>query len=212
MTKKFLTVKGLEYMTYASLIAIGWGLMSLIIFIYYYTNDSYNDTIFWLAGFYLILYLVGAALFIIGLYKMWKGRNEFGKEHISNLEKTLWIAIVLLVISAFISGPLTMLGYSYMITSTIPFFLATLLILIIPLYLIKSLSTPWVKNILIIGVSFFVILYLISTIMVYLLGFNYWNISLRTLSIFSDLIPYTLLFIAYYKTLIKVKNEDIKTT
>ena len=102
MEKKSLTVKGLEYMTYASLIAISWGLMSLIMFIYYYTNESNNDVIDWLTGFYLTLYLIGVVLFIIGLYKMWKGRNEFGKEHTLNLEKTLWIALVILAVSAFV--------------------------------------------------------------------------------------------------------------
>ncbi|MCK4332201.1 MAG: hypothetical protein KAV40_01325 [Thermoplasmatales archaeon] len=208
---KLLTVKGLEYLTYASLIAIGWGLMSLIIFLNYYLNNSFIQMQFWWAGLYLFLYVLGGVLFIIGLYKMWKGRHEFGKQHISNLEKTLWFIIIILAISALTSGPFTMLGYFYMITVTIPFFLLTLMILVIPLYLIKTLSTPWVKNMLIVGVSFFVVLYLISTTMQYVLGLNYRNVSLRTLLILSDLIPYILLFIAYYKTLIHVRNKGIKT-
>jgi len=212
MTNKLLTVEGLKYMTCASLITIGWGLMSLLNVLYYYLNDYLNDTIFWFAGILLILYLVGIVLFMLGLYKMWKGRKEFGNEHKSNLEKTLWIIIIVLVISAFFSGPIGMFGYYYLSASTIPFFLITLLILIVPLYLIKTLSTPLVRKILIFGVSFFVVLYLISTTMRYVLGFLYWDISLRTISILSDLIPYILLFIAYYKTFINVKNKGVKTT
>ncbi len=211
MASKSQTVNGLQYLTYASIIAVGWGFMSLIIFLYYYINDSFTETIFWLAGFYLFLYLVGVVLFIVGLYKMWKGRHEFGKEHISNLEKTLWLVIVFLVISAFISGPISMFGYGYMITTVIPFVLLTLLILSVPLYLLRKLLIPWIKNILIVGVSLFVIIYWISMTMQHVLGFHYWNISLRTLSILSDLIPYILLFIAYYKTLIHVRNKEIKT-
>ena len=212
MTNKLLTVKGLKYMTYASLTTIGWGLMSLLNVLYFYLNDYLNDMMFWFAGCFLILYLVGVVLFMLGLYEMWKGRYEFGNEHKSNLEKTLWIIIVVLVISAVISGPFTMFGIYYMFTSMIPFFLITLLILIVPLYLIKALSTPLVRKMLIFGVSFFVVLYLISTTMRYVLEFYYWDMSLRTLSILSDLIPYILLFIAYYKTFINVKNKGVKTT
>lgn len=212
MVNKLLTVKGLEYLTYASLIAIGWGLMSLIISINYYLNNSFIQMQDWFAGFYLFLYALGGVLFLVGLYWMWKGRHEFGKQHISNLEKSLWLIIVILSISALISGPFTMLGYFfYMSTVAILFFLLTLMILLIPLYLIKTLSTPLVKNVLIVGVSFFVILYLISTTMQYVLGSNYWNVSLQTLSILSNIIPYILLFIAFYKTLIHVRNKGIKT-
>ena len=148
MTNKLLTVKGLRYMTYASLIAIGWGLMSFLNVLYYYLNDYPNETIYWFSGLFLILYLAGGVLFILGFYEIWKGRDEFGKEHKSNLEKTLWIIIIVLAISAFISGPFGMFGYNYMYTSIIPFFLLTLLILITPLYLIKSLSTPLVRRVL----------------------------------------------------------------
>ena len=161
---------------------------------------------------FLFLYLVGVVLFLLGLYKMWKGRHEFGKEHKSNLEKTLWIIIVVLVIVAFIGGPFTMLGTYYMSILTISFFLITFLILFVPLYLIKTLSTPFVRKMLIFGVSFFVVLYLVSITMRYVFEFDYWNMSLRTISFLSDLIPYILLFIAYYKTFINVKNKSVKTT
>ena len=216
MTDKLHTEKGLEYLTYASLTSIGWGVMSVIMFLYYYLIDfptGYpNETIFWITGILLFLYLVGVVLFMVGLSKMWKGRNEYGKKHNSNLEKTLWIIIVVLVISAFISGPIGMFGYYYMFTSMIPFFLITLLILITPLYLIKTLSTPLVRKILIFGVSFFVVLYLIATTMRYVFGFYYWDLSLRTLSTLSDLVPYILLFVAYYTTLINVRNKEIIPT
>ncbi|UCF12552.1 MAG: hypothetical protein JSW06_11060 [Thermoplasmatales archaeon] len=211
MTNKLLTVKGLKYMTYASLTAIGWGLMSFLNVLYYHLNDYLNDIMLWFAGFLLILYLVGVVLFMLGLYEIWKGRHEFGNEHKSNLEKTLWIIILVLVISAFISGPIGMFGYNYIFTSMIPFFLITLLILITPLYLIKTLSTPLVRKMLIFGVSFFVVLYLVSITMRYILEYYYWDMSLRTLSILSDLIPYILLFIAYYKTLNHIRNKEIKT-
>ena len=46
---------------------------------------------FWFAGFYFFLYMLGGVLFLVGLYWMWKGRHEFGKQHISNLEKSLWL-------------------------------------------------------------------------------------------------------------------------
>jgi hypothetical protein len=216
MANQLLTVKGLRYMTYASLIAVGWGIMDGIIFLYYFLidfPDGYpNEMIFWITGLLLFLYLVGVVLFILGLYKMWEGRYEFGNEHKSNLEKTLWIIILVLVISAFISGPFTMVGIYYIFTSMIPFFLITLLILITPLYLIKSLSTPFIRKMLIFGVSFFVVLYLISATMRYVFGFYFMDISLRTLSILSDLIPYILLFIAYYNTFINVKIKSVKMT
>ena len=212
MTNQLLTVKGLKYMTFASLITIGWSLMSLLNVLYFYFNDYPNDMMFWFAGFFLFLYLVGFVLFLLGLFKMWKGRREFGKEHKSNLDKTLWIIIVVLVIVAFISGPFTMLETYYMRILTITFFLITLLILIVPLYLIKTISTPLIRKMLIFGVSFFVVLFLVSATMGYVLEFNYWDMSLRTISFLSDLIPYILLFIAYYKTFINVKNKSVKTT
>ena len=90
MPNKLLTVKGLKYMTYASLTTIGWSLMSLLNVLYFYLNDYPNDMMFLFAGFFLFLYLVGVVLFLLGLYKMWKGSHELGKEHKSNLEIYMW--------------------------------------------------------------------------------------------------------------------------
>ena len=210
MTNKLRTVKGLEYLTYASLTTIGWGLMSLVFFLFYFLNTTSIDPIFWFS-FNFILYVLGGVLFIVGLYWMWKGRDEFGENHISNVEKSLWLIIIILAISALISGPFTMMGNFRMITVTILYFLLTLMILVTPMYLIRSLTTIWIKNILVVGFSLFVILYLIATTILYFLDVIYWYVPMRTLSILSDLIPYTLLFIAFYKTLIHVRNKGIKT-
>ncbi len=218
MTNKLLTVKGLEYLTYASLMAIGWSLMSLVGLLFYFFVTTYHYTpiseiIGWgTISIRIILYGLGGVLFIVGLYWMWKGRDEFGKNHVSNVDKSLWLIIIILAISALISGPFTMVEpYSILIT-TIPYFLLTLMILITPLYLLKSLSPLWIKNMLIVGASIFVILYLIATTIQYGLDVVEWFVPMRTVSIFSDLIPYTLVFIAFYKTLIHVRDKGVKTT
>ena len=143
---------------------------------------------------------------------MWKGRDEFGKNHVSNVDKSLWFIIIILAISALISGPFGMVGRYSVLEITIPYFLLTLMILITPLYLLKSLSPLWIKNMLIVGASLFIILYLIGTTIQYDLDVVEWFVPMRTVSIFSDLIPCVLVFIAFYKTLIHVKNEKITTS
>ena len=209
MNDKLVTIKGLEFLTYASLIAIGWGLVPLITALNYYLNDSYFDTI-WFAGFYSLLYLAGGVLFLVGLYKIWKGRHEIDKEHAINLEKTLWIIIIILSISALISGPFSISGYSATIEVVIIFFLLTFMILFTPLFMLKKFSTPWITNMLLVGVSIFVVLYFSSAILQYVFDYDHWNLLPRTLSILSNLIPYTILFFAFFKVLSGLRNKEIK--
>ncbi len=85
------------------------------------------------------------------------------------------------------------------------------MIITVPLFLIKSLSSAWNKKLLMVGVFIFVILFWISIILEYLPGYHYWDISLRIIFVLSDLIPYILILIAYYTTLNTISKKDIKT-
>jgi len=206
MGKESLTIKGLEYLVYASLVTVIWGLMPAIALIdYYYLKTSMLQNIWW-SILYLCFYGIGAILLIVGLYRMWQGKDEFGKEHTINIDKTLWFIIVILAITALISGPATMI-ISTNITIMFSFFLLTLMIITVPLFLIKSLSSAWIKKLLVVGVFIFVILFCISIILEYFFDYYYWDISLRIIFILSDLMPYILVLNAYYMTLINIRKN-----
>ncbi len=208
MGKESLSIKGLEYLVYASLITVIWGLMPAIALIdYYFFKTSIIQDVWW-SILYLCFYGIGAILLIVGLYRMWQGRDEFGKEHTINIEKTLWLIMVILAIVALISGPATMI-ISANITMMFSFFLLTLMIITVPLILIKSLSSAWIKKSLVFGVFIFVILFWVSMILEYLLDYYYWDVSLRMIFVLSDLIPYILVLIAYYITLIDIRKKEI---
>ena len=122
MEKNLLTMKGLEYLVNASIMTVIWGVMPLIALTdYYFFKASIIQDVWW-SILYLFFYGIGAILFIIGLYRMWQGRDEFGKEHKINLGKTLWLIILLLAITTFISGPATMIIQAN-ITMMVSFFL-----------------------------------------------------------------------------------------
>lgn len=206
MGKESLTMKGLEYLVYASLVTVIWGLMPLISLIdYYFLRTSILQDVWW-SILYLCFYGIGAILLIVGLYRMWQGKGEFGKEHTINIGKTLWFIIVILAIAALISGPAKII-ISANITMMFSFFLLTLMIITVPLFLIKSLSSAWIKKLLVVGVLIFVILFWISIILEYLFDYYYWDISLRIIFVLSDLIPYILILIAYYITLINIRKK-----
>ncbi len=210
MEKKLFTPKALKYLSYSLLFLLLATILShntFNLFYQYITGVYLPSTVGWMIFVPLVLFSsAGAIILILGIYVLWRGKNEFGKEHTTNVERGIWVIMILLSAATFIcSGPLSAQWYE----SYVLFFIQNLMLLLIPVFLIKSLINRNINIMLWVAIFAFVILYPLWYTLFYVIHFQYYDVY--PILLLSKVIPYLLLTFCYYKTYIEVKSKKIKT-
>ena len=194
MKQKTFTTEGLKYLTFAFATLVIWQLVALILDLYPGIDKGHVGAVFQIA-----IVALSWIFFFWGLFVLWKGRTEIGKEHVEMIEKGIWLVIVFLAISSFIS--LSMRSASYQIS----FFVLNLMAFLVTLYLLHALTTRKIKNLVWAAISIFIISDLLITIFSSIPKYSYLNFF----RIPTFIIPYTLIMICYYRAY-KITREKSK--
>ena len=195
MEQKTFTAKGLKYLTFAFATLIIWQLVVLILNSYHGIDSGY-------AGYVslMVIVVLSWVFFFWGLFTLWKGRTEIGKEHVDMVEKGIWLVIVFLAVSSFVS--LSAGSASYQLS----FFILNLMIFLVTLYLLHVLTTKGIKNLIWVAVFFFIVFDSLTTVLPYMVKLHYFYLNLMRIPTF--LIPYTLIMLCYYKTYRRIEAES----